>query len=96
MTATAQACPTHPWCTGEHTNGTGIPLHRSALIRVGPQARHRGRGQVAVWLESGGQGPVWLAVQTAHMASVTVELGQADGRQLAAAIQTLLVLAAQP
>jgi hypothetical protein len=96
VNSTAQACRTHPWCTGEHANGAGIPLHRSAVIRVGPQPRHRGRGQVTVWLEAGGDGPVWLAVQAAHMASVTVELGQGDGQQLAAAITTLLVLASQP
>lgn len=69
------------WCTGEHTNGGSLPLHKSPIARVGPQPVHRGRGQAAVWLTSGGNGPTWVAVQAAHMTSVTAELSLDDAEQ---------------
>ncbi|WP_250029837.1 hypothetical protein [Paractinoplanes maris] len=77
------------WCVGEH-NGSHPPLHKSRIITVGPQPRHLGRGQVSAWLESCGNGPTWLAVQAAHMASVTVELNVADAGLLLSLAAMLL------
>jgi hypothetical protein len=67
------------WCTGEH-NGYRPPLHRSPAVRVGPEPVHHGHGQVAAWLEAGGDGPTWVAMNVAHMASATVEISLEDAR----------------
>jgi hypothetical protein len=80
------------WCTGEH-NGFHPPLHRSPQIRVGPEPVHRGRGQVAAWLEAGGDGPTWVAVLTAHMASTVVELSLEDARLFHRLLGRLIELA---
>ncbi len=73
MTAPKQACSRYRWCTGKHENGYTLPLHKSEEIAVGP-ARFKGFGQVVLWLQSGADGPVKLAVQAAHMANTVVPL----------------------
>lgn len=49
------SAPEPSWCTRlDHDQFPN--LHRSAEIRVGPE-RHRGRGQVTVYLEAADGGP---------------------------------------
>ena len=83
-----------PWCARQDHDQ--LPhLHRSAAIRVGPEPRHRGRGQVIAYLEAADGGPVWVAVCAAHMASVTVQLDLADAVLLRDGLNRLIEAAAR-
>jgi hypothetical protein len=83
-----------PWCTRpDHDQFPN--LHRSAEIRVGPE-RHRGRGQVNVYLEAADGGPVWVAVNAAHMAWATVQISLADAVVLRDGLTRLIEAAGSP
>jgi hypothetical protein len=65
------------WCSGD-CHGQFPRIHRSRPVKVGPEPRFRGHGQVAAWLTAADGGPVWVALVAAHMASATVQLSLAD------------------
>ncbi|GAA0528924.1 hypothetical protein GCM10010172_06930 [Paractinoplanes ferrugineus] len=81
-------CPR--WCT-RHDDQRH--LHCSGRIRVGPEPRHTGRGQVFAWLQQSAhsaESPLWVGVGAAHMASATVEISVGDAAMFWRQLGTLL------
>lgn len=78
------------WCAGGHDQ---VPiLHRSRPVNVGPDRSH-GNGQVFMWLQSGGDGPVRVGVGAAHMTSVSAILSLDDARRVRDELSRLIELA---
>lgn len=83
--------PEPDWCVKTDHDDSAIGMHTSEMLRVGD--RHQGRGEVGVYLIRGGDGPTWVAVNTAHGTSCTAEVSVRDAVQLRDHLDALLELA---
>ncbi|GIM88736.1 hypothetical protein Ato02nite_005290 [Paractinoplanes toevensis] len=75
-----QNCPV--WCRLDDHELDGPDFHRSARWRFGARSKPADRGEAGVWLTQKSHGPVWLAVQAAHMTTASVDLNIKDAAAL--------------